>query len=68
MNIVGRETRNGDNADRDELRGRIEKARLRLLRLHYEARAGHIGGNLSCLDAMIVLHHSVMNDDDVFLL
>lgn len=46
----------------------IRKAKLRLLRMHYESRVGHIGGNLSCLDCMLTLHHRVMRQDDEFLL
>lgn len=45
-----------------------KRARLRLLQMHYEAGVGHIGGNLSALDALLVLHHRVMTDDDVFVL
>ena len=44
------------------------KARKRLLQMHYEAGAGHIGGNLSCLDALLTLHHRVMRPDDQFVL
>lgn len=43
-------------------------AYLRLLRLYYEAHSGHIGGSLSCLDAMLVLHHAVMHPSDRFVL
>ena len=43
-------------------------AYLRLLRLYYEAHSGHIGGSLSCLDAMLVLHHAVMRPADRFVL
>ena len=32
-----------------------EKARARLLQMHYESKVGHIGGNLSALDAMLHL-------------
>jgi transketolase len=46
----------------------IEKARQRLLKMHYEAYAGHLGGNLSCLDSMMLLHHVVMKEEDLFLL
>jgi transketolase len=46
----------------------LASTRLRLLRLHYEANAGHIGCNLSCLDAMLVLHLAVMTDVDRFVL
>lgn len=40
------------------------KARKRLLRLHYESGIGHIGGNLSCLDVLLCLHHKLMGQDD----
>lgn len=43
-------------------------AYLRLLRLYYEARSGHIGGSLSCLDALLTLHHLVMDESDRFVL
>ena len=43
-------------------------ARARLLQMHYEAKVGHIGGNLSALDAMLHLHGHVMQDEDVFVL
>jgi transketolase len=46
----------------------IRRAKKRLLQMHFESRVGHIGGNLSALDAMIVLQHSVMHDGDVFVL
>jgi len=36
--------------------------------MHFEAGAGHIGGDLSALDAMLVLHHEVMKPEDVFIL
>ncbi len=43
-------------------------ARRRLLRMHYEAKVGHIGGNLSALDSMLYLHASALGEDDVFVL
>ena len=46
----------------------IETARNRLLEMHFHANCGHIGGNVSCLDAMIILHHRVLNPDDRFIL
>ena len=45
-----------------------KKAKERLLRMHYEAGVGHIGGSLSALDAMLYLHHYVMSGDDQFVL
>jgi transketolase len=44
------------------------QAKLRLLRMHYESKVGHIGGNLSCLDLLLVLHHYVMRPEDRFVL
>ena len=44
------------------------RARLRLLRMHYESGVGHLGGNLSCLDLMLVLHHDVLGPADQFVL
>ena len=49
----------------EELRRR---AAGRLLRMHFEARAGHIGGNLSSLDLMLVLHHAILEEGDRFIL
>jgi transketolase len=44
------------------------RAKLRLLRMHYESGVGHIGGNLSCLDLLLVLHHRVLLPADQFIL
>jgi transketolase len=46
----------------------VKKAKARLLRMHYERGIGHIGGNLSCLDLLLALHHKVMGAEDVFVL
>jgi transketolase len=46
----------------------LVSAKLRLLQLHYEANVGHLGGNLSCFDSMMALHHLVMADGDKFVL
>jgi transketolase len=43
-------------------------ARKRLLRMHYEAGVGHIGGNLSAIDAMLVVLHEYMQPEDLFIL
>jgi transketolase len=43
-------------------------AKLRLLRMHYESGIGHIGGNLSCLDLLLTLHHRVLGPADQFIL
>lgn len=44
------------------------RARRRLLRMHYESGVGHIGGNLSSIDAMMVLFHEYIGADDAFIL
>ncbi len=46
----------------------ILKARRRLLQMHYEAKTGHIGGNLSCLKVLMTLYHDVMKPEDQFIL
>lgn len=44
------------------------RARLRLLRMHFESGVGHIGGNLSCLDLLLILHHAILRPGDQFVL
>ena len=43
-------------------------ARKRLLQMHYESGVGHIGGNLSALDALLVVFHEYLDADDQFIL
>jgi transketolase len=45
-----------------------QRARLRLLRMHFESRVGHLGGNFSALDVLLALFHDVMTADDQFVL
>ena len=42
--------------------------KLRLLKMHYQANCGHLGGNLSCIDALVTLYHTVMQPEDRFIL
>lgn len=51
-----------------ETRKVVLDARKRLLRMHFESGVGHIGGNLSALDAMLVLFHEFLGADDMFVL
>lgn len=46
----------------------VRQARARLLQMHYESKVGHIGGNLSCLDTLMVLFHQVLTPHDSFVL
>lgn len=48
----------------DQIYTILKQAKLRLLKMHFESQAGHIGGNLSCLDVMILLHHLYLNKDN----
>lgn len=43
-------------------------ARRRLLTMHFRAGVGHIGGNLSSLDAMLVVFHNILRTQDRFIL
>lgn len=43
-------------------------ARKRLLQMHFESGVGHIGGNLSALDAMLIVFHEYLHDIDKFVL
>lgn len=42
--------------------------RKRLIRMHYESGVGHIGGNLSSIDALALLFNEYMADGDRFVL
>jgi len=44
------------------------RVRKRLLQMHYESGVGHIGGNLSALDAMLVIFHEYMGPGERFIL
>jgi transketolase len=44
------------------------RGRRRLLKMHYESGVGHIGGNLSSLDAMLVVFHDYLREQDRFFL
>jgi transketolase len=46
----------------------IAEVRKRLLRMHFESGVGHIGGNLSALDAMLIVFHEFLSDEDTFVL
>ena len=40
-----------------------ERNRKRLIEIVYKAKAGHIGGVLSCLNVLTALYFSIMNVD-----
>jgi transketolase len=46
----------------------VIRAKRQLLEMHYRNRIGHLGGNLSALDAMLLLHHELMGQRDRFIL
>jgi transketolase len=43
-------------------------ARRRLLQMHMHSGVGHLGGNLSSIDAMMLLHHELIGPMDRFIL
>ena len=53
---------------KNEFKQKVILAKRRLIQMHREAKAGHVGGNLSCIDAMLVLHHLVMSPEDRLVL
>jgi transketolase len=46
----------------------VASAKRQLLKMHYCNRVGHLGGNLSALDAMMLLYHELMEKRDRFIL
>lgn len=44
-----------------ELYLKSEINRKRLMEIVFKAKAGHIGGDLSCLNVLTVLYNAVMN-------
>lgn len=46
----------------------LKVVRKRLLQMHYESGVGHIGGNLSSLDVMLLLFHDFIESKDCFVL
>jgi transketolase len=51
-----------------EAAGLIQRAKLRLLEMHYQSKVGHIGGNLSALDMLMSLYHFRLGPGDKFVL
>lgn len=43
-------------------------ARKRLIQMHFDSGVGHIGGNLSALDAMMIVFHEYLGCEDKFIL
>lgn len=46
----------------------VSKCKSRLIKMHYDSGVGHIGGNLSALDAMLIVFHEFMQPKDGFIL
>jgi transketolase len=42
--------------------------RKRLLQMHHGSGVGHIGGNLSAIDALLVIFHEFLGESDTFIL
>ena len=52
----------------DKLKEAIKKTRKRLIDMHFDSGVGHIGGNLSAIDILMVLFHTVLEAEDAFIL
>lgn len=50
------------------MKEKIRSSKLKLLEMHQTANSGHIGGNFSCIDVLMILHHLVMTSEDRFIL
>ena len=46
----------------------FQEARVRLVKMHYESGVGHLGGNLSSIDAMLVVFQEWLRPQDRFVL
>lgn len=46
----------------------FSNSRKRLLQMHFDSGVGHIGGNLSSLDAMMLVFHEYLGGQDQFIL
>ncbi len=46
----------------------IAATQSRLLKMHFDSGVGHIGGNLSALDAMLLVFHEYLAPNDRFIL
>lgn len=44
------------------------KCRKKLVKMHYESGAGHLGGNLSCIDCIAILLNNFYTNNDRFVL
>jgi transketolase len=51
-----------------DFKSSLNSAKLRLLRMHRESNCGHLGGNFSCIDALMALYHFAIKPDDHFIL
>ncbi len=47
---------------------KLKRVKLRLLQMHFKSGVGHIGGNLSCVDTIFLLHNHIMQAHDLFIL
>ena len=43
-------------------------ARRKLVKMHLDSGVGHLGGNLSCLDITMLIHHDFLDAGDKFVL
>lgn len=46
----------------------LRLARRKLIQMHLDSRVGHLGGNLSCLDIIMLIYHEFLDVGDQFIL
>lgn len=47
---------------------KLNTARKRLIQMHFDSGVGHIGGNLSALDSILLVFHEYLDVEDKFIL
>jgi len=59
---------NSDLCATADFNAKLRATKLRLLKMHQDANSGHLGGNFSCIDALMTLYHLILKPDDRFIL
>lgn len=68
MNALDCEFHIKKNETSENFESILKSTKLRLIRMHFEVKSGHLGGNFSCIDALMTLYHQVLQPDDRFVL
>lgn len=55
-------------AEKSLTKATLLRAKKRLVEMYYRSKVGHLGGSLSALDGMMLVHHEFMTSQDRFVL